>query len=179
MNTSGACTCGVNAGVERTHMRARGWSGWLCLTARTAQQLSCVSFGALAKSGDCMQSVTCVQAVLDNVIFVHQEESLWPLADGATIKRKFDDIFAATKYTKVCPGIRRSTQIGQRCHAIASICTDQSRASLVTFRQLSQPRARVQWAPPSDLIKLGLAGAQPFQTAQTPSCCRPSNLCKS
>lgn len=41
------------------------------------------------------------QAVLDNVIFVHQEESLWPLADGATIKKKFDEIFAATKYTKV------------------------------------------------------------------------------
>lgn len=41
------------------------------------------------------------QAVLDNVIFVHQEESNWPLADGATIKKKFDEIFAATKYTKV------------------------------------------------------------------------------
>lgn len=44
---------------------------------------------------------TYVQAVLDNVVFVHQEESLWPLADGATIKKKFDEIFAATKYTKV------------------------------------------------------------------------------
>jgi DNA repair protein RAD50 len=42
-----------------------------------------------------------LQAVLDNVIFVHQEESNWPLADGATIKKKFDEIFAATKYTKV------------------------------------------------------------------------------
>jgi DNA repair protein RAD50 len=42
-----------------------------------------------------------MQAVLDNVIFVHQEESNWPLADGATIKKKFDEIFAATKYTKV------------------------------------------------------------------------------
>lgn len=47
-------------------------------------------------------SLTCrPQAVLDNVIFVHQEESNWPLADGATIKKKFDEIFAATKYTKV------------------------------------------------------------------------------
>jgi hypothetical protein len=44
--------------------------------------------------------------VLDNVIFVHQEESNWPLADGATIKKKFDEIFAATKYTKVCGGVR-------------------------------------------------------------------------
>ena len=42
-----------------------------------------------------------VQAVLENVIFVHQEESNWPLAEGKVLKDKFDDIFAATKYTKV------------------------------------------------------------------------------
>jgi len=34
------------------------------------------------------------------VIFVHQEESNWPLAEGQVLKKKFDDIFAATKYTK-------------------------------------------------------------------------------
>ena len=42
-----------------------------------------------------------MQAVLENVIFVHQEDSNWPLSDGQTLKKKFDDIFAATKYTKV------------------------------------------------------------------------------
>lgn len=41
------------------------------------------------------------QAILENVIFVHQEDSNWPLSDGQTLKKKFDDIFAATKYTKV------------------------------------------------------------------------------
>ena len=41
------------------------------------------------------------QAILENVIFVHQEDSNWPLAEGQTLKKKFDDIFAATKYTKV------------------------------------------------------------------------------
>ena len=41
------------------------------------------------------------QAVLENVIFVHQEDSNWPLAEGQVLKKKFDDIFAATKYTKV------------------------------------------------------------------------------
>lgn len=44
------------------------------------------------------------QAVLENVIFVHQEESNWPLAEGKVLKEKFDDIFAATKYTKVVAG---------------------------------------------------------------------------
>lgn len=47
------------------------------------------------------------KAVLDNVIFVHQEESLWPLADGATIKKKFDEIFAATKYTKALESLQK------------------------------------------------------------------------
>ena len=41
-----------------------------------------------------------MQAVLENVIFVHQDESNWPLAEGQVLKKKFDDIFAATKYTK-------------------------------------------------------------------------------
>ena len=45
--------------------------------------------------------MTLPQAVLENVIFVHQDESNWPLAEGQVLKRKFDDIFAATKYTKV------------------------------------------------------------------------------
>ena len=42
-----------------------------------------------------------MQAIMENVIFVHQEESNWPLSEGATLKKKFDDIFSATKYTKV------------------------------------------------------------------------------
>ena len=38
------------------------------------------------------------KAVLDNVIFCHQEDSYWPFAEAATLKKKFDDIFEATKY---------------------------------------------------------------------------------
>ena len=39
-------------------------------------------------------------AVLENVIFCHQSESDWPLSDSKALKLKFDDIFAATRYTK-------------------------------------------------------------------------------
>lgn len=35
--------------------------------------------------------------VLENVIFCHQEESNWPLQEGSKLKKKFDDIFAATR----------------------------------------------------------------------------------
>ena len=47
-----------------------------------------------------VSAIVLVQAILEHVIFVHQEESNWPLSDGATLKKHFDDIFAATKYTK-------------------------------------------------------------------------------
>jgi DNA repair exonuclease SbcCD ATPase subunit len=47
------------------------------------------------------------KAVLENVIFVHQDESNWPLGDGATLKKKFDDIFSATRYTKALEAIRK------------------------------------------------------------------------
>eukprot|EP00466_Bigelowiella_natans_P016240 jgi/Bigna1/39369/e_gw1.31.95.1 len=38
------------------------------------------------------------KAVLENVVFCHQEDSNWPLSDSKTLKSKFDDIFAATRY---------------------------------------------------------------------------------
>eukprot|EP00915_Cephaloidophora_sp_WS-2016_P009768 GHVH01014053.1.p1 GENE.GHVH01014053.1~~GHVH01014053.1.p1 ORF type:complete len:889 (-),score=189.85 GHVH01014053.1:594-3260(-) len=40
------------------------------------------------------------KAILENVVFVHQEESFWPLGDVAKLKKKFDDLFGATQYTK-------------------------------------------------------------------------------
>lgn len=39
-------------------------------------------------------------AILENVIFVHQEDSNWPMQEGKILKMKFDDIFESTRYTK-------------------------------------------------------------------------------
>ena len=36
--------------------------------------------------------------ILENVIFCHQEESNWPLSETSVLKKKFDEIFAATRY---------------------------------------------------------------------------------
>lgn len=43
------------------------------------------------------------KAVLENVIFCHQEDSYWPLAEPAALKKKFDDIFEATRYLGTFP----------------------------------------------------------------------------
>lgn len=40
-------------------------------------------------------------AILDSVIFCHQEESLWPMSEPAALKKKFDEIFEAQSYTKL------------------------------------------------------------------------------
>lgn len=41
------------------------------------------------------------KAVLENVIFCHQEDSLWPFRDNATLKEIFDELFETTKFTKL------------------------------------------------------------------------------
>ncbi|ONI28862.1 hypothetical protein PRUPE_1G165000 [Prunus persica] len=47
------------------------------------------------------------KAILENVIFVHQDEANWPLQDPSTLKKKFDDIFSATRYTKALEVIKK------------------------------------------------------------------------
>jgi DNA repair protein RAD50 len=46
-------------------------------------------------------------AILENVIFCHQEESLWPFSDQANLKKIFDEIFDTTKYTKALGEMRQ------------------------------------------------------------------------
>lgn len=40
------------------------------------------------------------KAILNNVIFCHQEDSNWPLDEGKKLKEKFDAIFGTTDYNK-------------------------------------------------------------------------------
>lgn len=45
------------------------------------------------------------KAVLDSVIFCHQDESLWPMEKPQVLKTRFDEIFEALKYTKAIENI--------------------------------------------------------------------------
>merc|ERR1711915_1083154 len=47
------------------------------------------------------------KAILNNVIFCHQEDSNWPLDEGKRVKEKFDAIFSATKYIKCLESISK------------------------------------------------------------------------
>lgn len=46
------------------------------------------------------------KAILDSVIFCHQDESLWPMSEPSALKKRFDEIFEALKYTKAIDNIK-------------------------------------------------------------------------
>lgn len=47
------------------------------------------------------------QSLLQNVIFCHQEEANWILSEPINVKKKLDDIFATTKYSKALDGLKK------------------------------------------------------------------------
>lgn len=46
------------------------------------------------------------KAILEHVVFCHQEDSSWPLQDSRSVKTKFDDIFESARYTKALDEIK-------------------------------------------------------------------------
>ncbi|CAN0420285.1 unnamed protein product, partial [Laminaria digitata] len=50
------------------------------------------------------------KAILENVVFCHQEDASWPLQEGAVVKTKFDDIFESARYTKALDAIKKTKQ---------------------------------------------------------------------
>ncbi|KAG8227718.1 hypothetical protein J437_LFUL008000, partial [Ladona fulva] len=53
------------------------------------------------------RSLGVSKAILENVIFCHQEDSTWPLDEPKKLKEKFDAIFDATKYNRCLEDIRK------------------------------------------------------------------------
>lgn len=84
----------------------------MCVPVRCVQKLE-----QTMKCGDLDAAIPalmgCSKAILENVVFCHQEDSNWPLEDdGAKLKKRFDDIFAASRYVGggVCGLMRRRRQ---------------------------------------------------------------------
>ncbi|EOR01216.1 hypothetical protein E3P92_01707 [Wallemia ichthyophaga] len=74
------------------------------------------------------------KAVLDNVIFCHQEDSNWPLSEPSVLKKKFDDIFEATRFTKALDSIKvlrkdRNIDLKLQSEKLKSLSSDKDRAS--------------------------------------------------
>ncbi|AFZ79035.1 DNA repair protein rad50, putative [Theileria equi strain WA] len=48
------------------------------------------------------------RAIIDNVIFCHQDENNWPLDDLAKVKARFDDLLETSRYTKALVVINKA-----------------------------------------------------------------------
>lgn len=50
------------------------------------------------------------KAILNYVIFCHQDESLWPISESAILKKKFDEIFDSSKFIRILESIKAITK---------------------------------------------------------------------
>jgi DNA repair protein RAD50 len=69
--------------------------------------MSTITSKCINADAEVINALGVSKAVLENVIFTHQEESNWPLSDGKLLKTRFDEIFAATKYIKALDILRK------------------------------------------------------------------------
>lgn len=54
------------------------------------------------------QQLGVSSSVIDNVIFCHQEEGTWPFSEPVVVKKRLDEIFASTRYSKALEGLKSS-----------------------------------------------------------------------
>ncbi|QRV86474.1 DNA repair protein RAD50 [Ceratobasidium sp. AG-Ba] len=77
------------------------------------------------------------KSVLENVIFCHQEDSYWPLAEASVLKKKFDDIFEATRYTKALDNIKALKK-----DRVAELKADKERLQSLTLEKAHADRLK-------------------------------------
>ncbi|KAF7555057.1 hypothetical protein G7046_g6641 [Stylonectria norvegica] len=112
---------------DRQHVATRSIQLTVKKTARTQKTLDC-SLVVMNNGERTTTSTRTAQldeliperlgvspAILDAVIFCHQEESMWPLSEPAALKKRFDEIFEALKYTKAIDNLKvlRKKQVEQ------------------------------------------------------------------
>ncbi|OBA23026.1 hypothetical protein METBIDRAFT_34880 [Metschnikowia bicuspidata var. bicuspidata NRRL YB-4993] len=73
------------------------------------------------------------RAVLESVIFCHQDDSLWPLSEAGVLKKRFDEIFEALRFTRVLDALKTvrkdmATDVRVLEQAVAHAHSDQARA---------------------------------------------------
>ena len=87
-------------------------------------------------------------AILNNVIFCHQEESNWPLTEGAQLKQKFDDIFESSRYTEALKSMRTTKKLLEDKAKEAAHAVDVEKVKLgelVRIKQGLQNRGQVSF----------------------------------
>lgn len=72
--------------------------------------------------------------ILEHVIFCHQEESNWPLGERILLKKRFDEIFGSSRYTKALEAIDKQRkeilkEAKEKSHVLALVSKDKDTAA--------------------------------------------------
>jgi DNA repair protein RAD50 len=84
---------------KKTTMSFKQLDGVLRATDRTGNRVS-MSHKCTELDRQIPLLLGVSKAILENVVFCHQEDASWPLQEGIVLKKKFDDIFDSTRYSK-------------------------------------------------------------------------------
>ena len=83
------------------------------------------------------------KAVLDNVIFVHQEESNWPLGELKTVKAKFEAIFESSRYVKAMETIRKLKN-EKNAELKSAISRGDGAAPAISIKEVEKAKAKAK-----------------------------------
>ncbi len=73
------------------------------------------------------------RAIIEHVIFCHQEDSNWPLGERILLKKRFDEIFGSSRYTKALETIEKQRkeilkEAKEKGHVLALVGKDRDTA---------------------------------------------------
>lgn len=94
------CTRSLQSTQKKSKLEQKTLESLLSTTDPTTGEPVSISSRCAEMDAEVPLQLGVSRAVLENVLFCHQEESFWPLSEPSVLKKKFDDIFAATRYTK-------------------------------------------------------------------------------
>ncbi|KAJ2718261.1 DNA repair protein rad50 [Coemansia sp. Benny D115] len=100
------CVRSILLSQKKTTMTQKTLEGALSFDATATDEKVSISSRCADLDAMIPEQLGVSKAVLENVIFCHQEESNWPLSEASVLKKKFDEIFAATRYTKALESIK-------------------------------------------------------------------------
>lgn len=130
------CTRSLQLTVKKMTRQQKTLEGQLLVTSngeRSTISSRCAELDTLMP-----QYLGVSKAVLEYVIFCHQDESLWPMSEPSVLKKRFDEIFEALKYTKAIDNIKvlrkkQNEELGTMKILLEQYRTDKDRGERVKY----------------------------------------------
>ncbi|KAG0182787.1 DNA repair protein rad50 [Apophysomyces sp. BC1034] len=100
------CSRSLSLTQKRTTVQQKTLDNTLQRRDPTTGEVVSVSSRCVDMDAELPMHLGVPRAILDNVVFCHQEQSTWPLSEPSVLKKKFDDIFESTRYTKALQNMK-------------------------------------------------------------------------